>query len=539
MKREFKNEPSVRLLFVGCALGSLLLMGCRENIITVKPTDDTALLKLFLEEQPSLTSVFAKPAKDKKIPFALNVYIDQSASMRGYLDSVGKAPPKKKIAKFTEAGPRLFSLLRQLANQSELLSFHAFGKLQTDTSTSPDTITILDKQAPVNARDYTRKNNDYANLIAHIKQQESKVNSLSVQHMIISDGVQSHHNPGEGSALSRTIASLKEWIDAGGIVEVRLIKSTFSGKYYSEELRAFQQANASTELLHSFVGYAPARPFLVISLLSGVDVLPAWNSFWDRSGMQAIEVEKTVLFPDMGSQLPKLVMKFNETVSKTLAPEMKYPGVWKDLAEVPTVDGYRNLYSARLLQVKTKTNDSPETYPAVLHLKGEEGLNVIEEFKGAKPTLRVWRMRKPSPPPKAGIVVAKDVKADKPSPPSPPEHKWVQLTEEEFKGTPPDIRRIFVQKPAPFESSSPNEADVLLRLPLQQIGEKGNIVALTLTPAPSAELQAPDFKDYSCINDSTAETLDRIYNLQQWVEQFSEAVKPVVKEEGILVITHR
>ncbi len=550
MKRNFKNDPTVSLLLIGCVVGSLLfLTGCPPPE-TSKPADDTALLKSFLDEQPSLAPVFAKPAKEKKLPFALNVFVDQSASMRGYLDSVGTTPPKKQSSKAAsaeaavgqEAGPRLFSLLRQLANQSELLRFHAFGKLESDVTTSPETITPLDKQAPVNASYYTRRNNDYANLIAHIGQQESHVNSLPVQHMIISDGVQSHHNPGAGSALSQTIASLKGWIDRGGIVEVRLIKSTFSGKYYSEELRAFQQANSSKELVHSFIGYVPARPFLVISLLSGTDVLPAWKSFWKRSGMQAIEVEKTVIFPDMNSERSKIAVKFNETVSKTLAPEMKFPGVWKNLAEVPTVDGFQNLFSAKLFQVRTKTIDTPETYPAVLHLKAEEGVDVIEEFKAARPTLRIWKMRKPSPPAKALPDADKNTttaKAVPPAPPSVPEPKWVPLSDEDFKGTPSDVRRIFVQKPSPVESTTTNEADVLLRLPLQPLGEKGDIIVLTMNPAQPAEPQVPDFSAYSCIDDSTEKTLHQIYNLQQWVEQFSEAVKPVIKEEGILVITHR
>jgi hypothetical protein len=543
MRRKLKNDPLVSFFICGCALGFLLLTGCWKAQPVVNPADDTALLKSFLEEQPSLAPVFAKPAQEKIIPFALNVYVDQSASMRGYLDCVGETPPKTKDAKrqeVVESGPRLFSLLRQLANQSELLRFHAFGKLEADTDPSPDTITSLDKQPPVNARDYTRRNNDYAYLIGHIKQQEPEVNLLPVQHMIITDGVQSHHNAGEGSALSMTIGSLKEWIDSGGIVEVRLIKSSFTGKYYSEELRAFQQANPAKELRHSFSGHSPARPFLVISLLSGAEVLPAWNSFWERSGMQSIEVEKTVLFPDMNSQRSSLTMKFNETVSKKLAPEMKFPSVWKNLTEIPTVDGYRNLFSAQLFQIKTNTSNEPETYPAVLHLEGEEGINVIEAFKAAKPTLRIWKRRKPSPPAKAETAADKKaMPAKAPVSPLPPEPMWVALNEDELKGTPADVRRIFVKKPDPFETFAPNKADLLLRLPLQPIGEKGDIVVLTLTETAPAESKAPDFRDFSCIDDSTAETLDRIYNLQQWVEQFSQSLKPFVREEGLLVITHR
>jgi hypothetical protein len=543
MRSKFKNKYQPILLCMGCALGFMLWTGCRKTQTGVKQVDDTVLLRSFLEEQPALAPVFAKPAQEKKTPFALNVYVDQSASMRGYLDCVGETPPKKKGLKqqdIVESGPRLFSLLRQLANQSELLRFHAFGKLEADTGPSPDTVTELDKQPPVNARDYTRRNNDYAHLIGHIKQQEPEVNSLPVQHMIISDGVQSHHNPGDGSALSMTIARLKEWIDDGGIVEVRLIKSSFTGKYYSEELRAFQQANASKELRHSFSDHAPARPFLVISLLSGAEVLPAWNIFWERSGMQSIEVEKTVLFPDMNSQRSRLTMKFNETVSKKLAPEMKFPGVWKNLMEVPTVDGYRNLFSAQLFQIKTNTSNEPETYPVVLHLEGEEGVDVIEAFKAARPTLRIWKRRKPSSPAKTETVADKNATPAKaPVSPLPPEPMWVALNEDEFKGTPADVRRIFVKKPDPFETFAPNKADLLLRLPLQPIGEKGDIVVLTLTEAVAAESEAPDFRDFSCIDDSTAETLDRIYNLQQWVEQFSQSLKPVVREEGLLVITHR
>ena len=192
------------------------------------------------------------------------------------------------------------------------------------------------------------------------------------------------------------------------------------------------------------------------------------------------------------------------------------------------------------IQIKTKTSDSPETYPAVLHLKGEEGVDIIEEFKAARPTLRIWKRSKPSPPTKPGTVGDKKSTSDKGSAsPPPPEPKWVPLTDEELKGTPEDVRRIFVKKPAPFENSSPNEAEILLRLPLQPVGEKGDIVVLTLIHAASAELKVPDFKDYSCINDSTEETLGRIYNLQQWVEQFSQSLEPVVTEEGILVITHR
>lgn len=286
-----------------------------------------AQARTLVDASPEMRLLFRPKPTSGPAKLRLEVFVDQSASMRGYVDyehAWGSAAPPARVApRRTPSTPRdaaaaapspdrpatsaFIRLLRALANEEELLGYYGFGSIDAKGG---QPLTQLGKIAPTDPKAYARLNNDYADLLQQFTSRPVTEDGEPIERVIITDGVQSHHDLGAGSALSQTVQKLREWTDRGGVVEVRLLSAPFAGTYYSEELRARGQPS-------SFGGRTPARPFIAISLLSSSADLPAWDRFWARNALSDVSTLATLRCPV-------------EPVTQPIAfePEERIPKIW-------------------------------------------------------------------------------------------------------------------------------------------------------------------------------------------------------------------
>lgn len=522
LKNEFLNTAWKSALTVIVALFG---NGCGPESIPPPPADDSALIKGFFKEHPEIESLFVKPATTGRVDFHFNVYVDHSASIHGYLNLQSQRLEKNGTGK---AVPHFFNLLRQLSNRGELLGFNAFGTLGEKADSTDEEITPLGRVPPTDASAYKRLNNDYASLIRKIKtEQPHTSDGKPVQHVIITDGVQSHRDPGNGSALSKTVKELQAWIDSGGAVDIRVSISAFAGKYYSEELRALRADQKNQT--HSFSGNVTDRPFLIISLLQSPEHLPSWQQFWSSSGLATIPVEALASFPPQVPDNAGFAMKPEAQIDKKMAPEMLLTSIWEK-REVVTIENASNLFAARILRPQNLRSEIVTKYPILITIEGS-GANVTGDFKASHPMLQIWRNDGKKTPQLTG---PDESKANQPSAEA-PARIWKQLVQEEMAGVPTDLRETFTADPSPV-SKTDKGLNFTIRAPLQSRG-MDHILVLTTEQTLSASTP-PDFSKFSCTDDSSPDSLNRIYNLQQLVEQFSHGMKPVSRKSGLLILTH-
>lgn len=506
-----------RSIFASC-LAASMLTSCPQSD-SVRPVEDKVLIETFFNEHPEIEDLFAKPPLTQKVDFNFDVYVDHSASIQGYLNL--KATNSKKDSP-TKSAPNLFNLLRQLANRVELLEFNAFGTVGQDSESTKEEITPLGRQAPTTASAYNRLNNDYASLIRKIRsEQRQETDGKPIQHIIITDGVQSHRDPGDGSALSKTVKELQAWIDEGGAVDIRVSVSSYAGKYYSEELRALQRD-------YAFSGSVPDRPFLIITLLQSPEHLSAWHTFWNSSGLATIPIEALASFPASVPADAGFLMEPEHVVDKSMAPNVLHEKVCEDVHEIISVDHCTRLFAATVKRPRDSKNNALQKYPFCIAVK-TNGAGSLESFRSSKPTLQIWRNEfKPS---LQDIVEDKNAKKTSVM----PAVKWTALSKEEMNGAATDLRETFSSQPSPLAQTE-DGLRLLIYAPLQGRGAKDILVITTeQTIQPP---QAPDFSKHSCTDDSSPESLNRIYNLQQLVEQFGNSMKPVSRKSSLLVLTH-
>src|SRR5262249_39346411 len=163
--------------------------------------------------------------------FLVEVFVDESASMRGYLDYERNWMIDHPKAVHPDQPPpsSFVRLLRAFANEEELLGYFGFGF----DAAGAQTIMPHGKNAPVQPGLYVKLNNDYADLLKQFASRPaSSSGGVPIERVIITDGVESNYDLGLGSALNQTLEKLRGWIEKGGVVEARLLTAPFAGEYY-------------------------------------------------------------------------------------------------------------------------------------------------------------------------------------------------------------------------------------------------------------------------------------------------------------------
>lgn len=542
--------PCSRLPRAAGALARLALAGVAIGVASCDtqpppPGVDTKTVdadaKEFVETVPAMPRLFQPQDPVPAANFRFEVFVDQSASMAGYVDYARNWPktqtpspsvpyPLNGLSDATRApasadrsrtrrpgaspaapdapvDSAFVRLLREFANEEELMGYFGFG---SDAS-APQTIVPYGRSAPLDPKQYVRLNNDYADLLGQFAARPATADGLPVVRVIVTDGVQSHSAAGMGSALSQTVQKLQEWVKTGGVVEVRLLEAPFAGTYYSEELRARQRPV-------SFGGRVAERPFIVISLLPSSADLPAWDRFWKRSAMAGLAPVSVVRCPVEAAARP-LTLEPEERIPKEVPTQVLYRNVW-DLSRIETLDGYHNVWRAGVRRPRTQASATPATYPACFLCKGfsaaASGADAEAEFRQMRPVLEVWQGPGTGGKKPAGVGDGKD---------------WNRLDSidlRDFQNGKVSVARV---------GGAPDTFRLTAALPLPP---PRTVQAVVLTATPLAVAATPpDWEKASTLDDSSAANLGKIYNLQPFVEQLIDRTTRPAPPVGLLVLPYR
>jgi hypothetical protein len=482
----------------------------------------------FLQSTPGVAKIFQKPEAVALTHFRVEVLVDMTASMEGYVATTGNPVQgvtnathnKKGEARPTEiVSSSFFDLLHQLANENELTEYLGFG---SDKDGAVTTFMPFEKSPPMVASQYRRNNNDYADLLDQIAKRPAEADGEPIERIIITDGVQSHQDKGHGSALGMTVERLRAWVKKGGVVEMRLFTAPYSGTYYSEELRA-------RNMHYSYLGKIESRPFLAISLISKRDDMPAWKNFWERDALSGLKQVAYLCYPAPQVIISGLTFTPEDRIPKDIGVPVLFRNVW-DLSKIVTLDVYHDLWRAHVHRIQTQSDPRPPTYPACFLLNGMAPSADLEaDLRGMNPVLQVWRHD-----------AAANIKKN-PLPPSPsptttalsenPNRVWENVEMVDLRD--PNNGTVKIDRLAPpgtgfrFTATLPTPAKNDMRVVIAMAKPRGS------------KPPSPDWKAYSTLDDSSPANLNKIYNLQPFVEQLTSDEVTDPAPVATAVFTHR
>jgi hypothetical protein len=529
--RTSRTRNLYRWVLVFAATSAFHIVGCNP---TPPPRADAdkaidALALELLQTTPELGNVFRVTSEPAPSQMTVEVYIDHSASMAGYVDPGHQAalPPAGKKNKVSASvvpvalpGSSFTSLLRSLANEAEVTGYFAFGEDNTTTQT----VTPLGRTPPLDARQYVRLNNDYAALIKQFAVQTAATGPIPVHRMIITDGVQSHRDKGAGSALGQTVEQLHAWIAGGGAVHLRLLSAPYRGTYYSEELRALNRP-------YSYAAFATQRPFLVLSLLARRGDLPAWKAFWGRDQFSDLQTLAELSYPEEKVNSSGLSIAPEEKLLDFQNYSLLSAQVW-DPTRIHTLNGYRDIWRAQVKRIETPTDPHPAAFPAAFLLSGLKAPATADaDLRAMNPVLEIWQRKLLPSTPLAPLTPAPQSALNGSTTPRPdaPWQKQETIDLRDFKNGKVTIESV--------STPAPGFRFTCKALP---VPEQDNAAAVVLKLQPRATPAAtPDWKRFSILDDSNPATLDRIYNLQPFVEQLSSKQTSDPLPVGTAVIIYR
>jgi len=535
MFRKTKEKGMVRGLTLGCILGIVVSVTGFDpktaNAADEKVSDSDA--QDFLRSAPELAKAFQNSGSAPLKPFQIEVLVDESASMEGYVNSAASGPAaargsKTKATPATPspaAGSSFFDLLRELANENEVSGYFGFG---SDANGATTTFTPHGKQAPLAASQYHRMNNDYADLLDQLAKRPAKAENdrEPIERIIITDGVQSHQDKGQGSALGNTVTKLRAWVKQGGVVEMRLFTAPYNGTYYSEELRALNKH-------YSYPGHVADRPFLVLSLISSKDELPAWKKFWERNAFSGLKQVAYLCYPTPQVTISGLTLSPEERIPKESPVKVMFHNVW-DLHKIVTLDGYHDLWQAYVHRIQTADSLTPPTYPSSFVLSGMAPSADLEtDLRAMNPVLQVWHPAPPPDPKRGAKPAASGTPAATPAPVDAPKVVWEKIESESVDLRDPNnghVTRVKLEDPASgfrFTANLTTPAKNDPRVVVIMAKPRG------ITPPP------PDWKAFSILDDSSPTNLNKIYNLQPFVEQLTRDEVSDPAPVAAAVFTHR
>lgn len=201
-----------------------------------------------------------------------------------------------------------------------------------------------------------------------------------------------------------------------------------------------------------------------------------------------------------------------------------YRSVW-DLSRIVTLDGYRDLWRASVHHIRTREEASPATYPACFLLKGVKApaeAAAVAELRALRPILEIWQG------PAAPRADANGGKL--PAVAAPKDWRRVDTV---------DLRDFQNGKVGIARTSAPADAfrlAAILPVPSKNILQA---VVLSATPLVASPPPPPDWRGASTLDDSSAADLNKIYNLQPFVEQLTDGTVRKPAPIGLLVLTSR
>lgn len=161
------------------------------------------------------------------------VYVDSSLSMQGFIGESGK---RSIFDEFLDAMPDVMPGCEVFR----------YGDSSSPEPQNQITTRVQFDHQLHNRSLYTREFNPDAVLINSLTQDQEPALSI-----VITDGVESDS---QGQVNTAVVNSIRSWMNRGGIFAILVMKSKFSGKFYSERQR--RMLNGNVEI--------PARPFYAL-----------------------------------------------------------------------------------------------------------------------------------------------------------------------------------------------------------------------------------------------------------------------------------
>ena len=521
-------------------IGILTVASCSEAKQKVKPgrLDQKEVLSMVEElvnDFPDNVKAIAElpiPSTDKE--FSISLFVDQSQSIQGYI-------PDSDESGFYD-GSNFVALLRALGHQAELDRFNnakSFGSGLPSGVPETKLPRVVDLMKP-NKKDYNLLNNDYASLINEIIRDKSS-DRIS---LILTDGVQSHQTASGGSLMGSTARVLKQWIAAGGYVEVLLSTAPFKGKYFSEELRAHGKKYT---LNVSF----PKRPFVVFALIPSVELLEEWDAFKKRDRLNNIEFVSYRLPQTVErSSIPATttaIISFTPRESNELGLLQRESKPYARLDKL-TVDPpwSPNLHSALIDRTQLKgTKGRPiNKVPVVIEGTAPEGMEIDfdkEQFAAFRPTLSLYERAENNdgvPSSEVGAPKSKENILDRAQQQVAGEGTSAPLDAVEpttwsLKGA-LDLR---VEDPVMdiIETSKVDAARILRLCYMVPWSGESDLICVLRMETPTVAVEPPQFEMYSTTDDSTPSELSKVYNLATLMGQLAKDETKTAHPAGLIL----
>lgn len=485
-----------------------VLAGCSDSRSISKVPDNADIRETLInlaQSHVQVANVLQKEAESTARSFEVVAYVDQSESMRGYVPDQGD--------NFYE-GSEFEALLRGLAHQSELKSFIGFG---TGESGQPKDINKevrrnFGRLPPLSKDGFKLLNNNYAAVIDEVTSEFDQDRIT----LIITDGVQSHYDSGQGSAMGATAAAAQKWLAKGGIVDARILTAPMKGKYFSEELRALGKP-------YSFNVAEKDRPFLVLSFIPNTELRDEWERLMARERIASLKWKATY-------QLPQFVKATSPTISvadQLFDPEksqrlgmmeMENQPV-RDTRQLPQLDEksqwQENVFAAAVsekLLTDSRGNALAEV-PLTFEISG-----MIDESIDAETWLRSFRLLRPS----IKLYIRKDADSK----------EWTEAIggNIDLSIKDPAIPVEYIREDKNKDSGI--KARVTYQIPW--ISGSPCVAVMSLQRA-SEKVDPPSFSFWSTINDSTIEEMKKVYNLQTLLEQIAGESFKLTRPSGAVI----
>jgi hypothetical protein len=440
----------------------------------------------------------------KRNNFEIVAYVDQSESMRGFL-------PEKDDAFFD--GGSFEEFLRALTNQAELKRFVGFGTGEPGSGTDKggEVRRDLGRVPPLDRDQSKLLNNNYAALIDELT---AEANQSRIS-LIITDGVQSHSETAQGSAMGSTAAAAKRWLATGGTIEARILTSPMKGKYFSEDLRAAGKP-------YGFNIAEAKRPFLVLAFIPSAELLDDWDGLLRRERLSPLDWKATYRLPQYQTVDPPEVTvidrQFDAAESKNLGmieqdnvpvsrsrrlPQLHDQNQWRENVFAAAVD------EALLMD---STGKEIAEIPLSFSIRGVSSTLAdpdewLKAFRELKPRLAIY---------------AKSISAD-----------GTTETWKPVDGGIYDLRYVDpiveVKGMAPEPDGDLPQAMVTYMVPWTN--GKIRLGVMSLEQA-TQKVDPPSFSAWSTINDSTPAEMQKIYNLQTLLEQIAGDSSKLIRKGG-------
>jgi hypothetical protein len=477
------------------------------------------LLTQFIKTHPELAATLRERGSSPQADFCSEVFVDFSSSMQGF-----SRPSAIKVDQVDSpwTNSEFHSVIKAFSDRSRLESFYGFGSEQNSVGTK--IVELEDPfKPPATSEFYVRRSNDFAGLLEQFKSRPLKCEKHDrlIQRIVITDGVQSQEDPDLGNALGETALAFQQWIRDGGLIEIRAFAGYYLGDYVSQILRVDRQEQATIQ------GKLANRPFVVISFLTGKEVLEGWEELWNSYSAKNISRDggRKAIFNAEQERVPPRAVALKELPKEARgATDWRSASTYLDFEQFSGSPDIESLYLGKVKSIKRDPNFFPICF-AIPDLTTADREALTQATGGIEAKIEVFEPSR--------------VPVDSPN------NRKLVVTEGEEEPISWEIKKtIDLGKPNPEEFQFVVEPMVdgserILLLVWCEIPPEGGrtFYHLNLRYPDVDHVQTTSFEDISTLDDSVAENLDKIYNFQTLIEQLNDGliVRGNSTSSGILI----